>query len=121
MNDLEKPFDANSIQHENFILQKKLTELSMRIGLLRNMMILLGLFVVILMIPAFSIHKILNDELKIWLIGVVGFAFIALFVALFLARNDSTTTLFVTSLLTVISCTILGIVMCSLQKIISGT
>lgn len=108
------------IPNYDSLLKKKIEEISSRINFLRNVVILFAVFVIIILIPSMAIQDVLNPQLKVWLIGVMCFAFVGLWIALFLARGDATTTLFVTHLLLAVACIVLGIAFSSLQKIITN-
>lgn len=76
----------------------QLQEISNRIELLRNIAVFFHFFSLIVVVTILFIPNILSETLKIWCITVAGSSFLAIIVILYIARKDSTVTLFFTLL-----------------------
>ncbi len=75
---------------------RKIKELGSRIDFLRSIAFMFLLLSTILTVLVLVLTQVLSSDLKIWIISVCGCTVLALTVALFLARKDATTSLFVT-------------------------
>lgn len=75
---------------------RKIKELGSRIDFLRSIAFMFLLLSTILTVLVLVLTHVLSSDLKIWIISVCGCFVLALTVALFLARKDATTSLFVT-------------------------
>lgn len=75
---------------------RKIKELGSRIDFLRSIAFMFLLLSTILTVLVLVLTQVLSSDMKIWIISVCGCTVLALTVALFLARKDATTSLFVT-------------------------
>ena len=92
-----------------------------RIDLIRKLCILLALFSVVVLVAVFIVPNALPTKIKIWLGVVTLVAFGFLTIALFLVKQDSTSTLALTHLVTFISELVLGITIIALAQLSNGS
>lgn len=90
-------------------LEKQLERMGERIGLLRNLAVLLNVFVVVTVGAVMFVPAIIAQEVMVYLISVCGFLFLMVTVALIMARKDSTATLYFTGLSLLIAGLIAGV------------
>jgi hypothetical protein len=100
--------------------ERELQRISERISLLRNMAIMVNLFVIATIGAFIFIPGVIDPIVKIYMISIAGFALVGITIALVLARRDSTATLFFTGLSMMTSGVFLGVAIASVQKIASG-
>jgi hypothetical protein len=90
-------------------LEKQVERMGERIGLLRNLAVLLNVFVVVTVGAIMFIPGLLAQEIMVYLISVCGFLFLMVTVALIMARKDSTATLYFTGLSLLLAGLIAGV------------
>ena len=98
--------------------ERELEKIGERVGLMRNLAIMLNLFVLTSIGAFMFIPGIIEPIVKIYLVSVSGFALVGITLALLLARKDSTATLFFTGLSLLISGIFLGVAIMAVQKLV---
>lgn len=88
---------------------RKIKELGGRIDFLRMVSFMFLLIATVLTVLVLVLTEVLSNDLKIWIISVCGCTVLALTVALFMARKDATTSLFVTYVTAFFAGLLLGI------------
>lgn len=89
--------------------ERKIREIGARIDFVRNISLFILVSAVAILTLVVTVTNTLNNEIKLWLLSIGCCVFLGLLVALFLARKDTTITLFVSFTTSVVSGLILGV------------